>query len=74
MNSHDNSKNKNRKIHFSFESTHCASFMKVGSKLKGEGRSRGGLYILSWNRAVKYHTIEFQFQSSAIQFPDEIQI
>ena len=45
MNFHDNSRNKNRKIVFSFVSAHCATFMKVGSKLRG-----GGLHILSWDR------------------------
>ena len=42
MNFHDNSKNKNwknRKKDFSFISAHFASFMKVGSKLRGEGGS-----------------------------------
>ena len=44
MNFHDNSKNKNRKIDFLFDSTHCASFMKM--------RASGvGLHILTWNRA-----------------------
>jgi len=36
MNFHDNSKNINRNIDFPFDSAHCASFMKVGSKLKVE--------------------------------------
>ena len=40
---------KNRKINFSFDSAHCASFMKIGSKLRG---GRGGLHILSWDRAL----------------------
>ena len=35
MNFHDNSKNKNRKIVFSFVYAHCTSFMRVGSKLRG---------------------------------------
>ena len=39
--------NKNWKIDFSFNSAHCASFMKVGSKLRG-----GGLHIHSWDRAM----------------------
>ena len=50
MNFHDNSKNKNwknQKIDFSFDSAHCASFMKTGEKLRkgsaypylGQGRS-----------------------------------
>ena len=46
MNFHDNLKNKNRKnlkISFSFVSAHCASVMKVGSKL----RRRGGGVCLS---------------------------
>ena len=49
MNFHDNSKNeirKNRKIVFSFVSAHCASFMKVGSKLRGED-----LLVVTWDRA-----------------------
>ena len=37
MNFHDNLKNKNRKNIFLIGSGHCASFMKVGSKLRGEG-------------------------------------
>ena len=32
---HDKSKNKNRKIDFSFVSEHCASFIKRGLKLRG---------------------------------------
>ena len=37
---HDNSKNKNRKIDFSFDSAHCTTFMRIGAKLRGgEGRS-----------------------------------
>ena len=39
MNFHDNSKNKNRKIDFLFDSEHCASFIKTGAKLTREGRS-----------------------------------
>ena len=37
------------KIDFSFDSAHCASFMKIGSKLKGgrEVAAQGGLHILS---------------------------
>ena len=38
MNFHDNSRNRNRKsrkIVYSFVSAHCASFMKVRSKLRG---------------------------------------
>ena len=37
MNFHDNSKNTNWKIDFSFVSGHCASFMIVGSKTEGGG-------------------------------------
>ena len=37
MNFHDNSKNKNRKIDFSFDSRYCASSMNLGSKLRGWG-------------------------------------
>ena len=46
MNFLDNSKNKNRNVNFSFDSAHCASFMKMGSKLRGEGRGglRGSVY------------------------------
>ena len=43
---HDNSKNKNQKIDFLFDSTHCASFMKMGARLRG-----GDLHILLWDRA-----------------------
>ena len=42
MNFHDNSKNKKRKIDFSFDSAHYVSFIKTGEKLRG-----GGLNILS---------------------------
>ena len=35
INFHDNSKNKNRKMDFPFDSAHWASFMKMGSKLRG---------------------------------------
>ena len=38
VNFHDNSKNKNRKIDFSFDSANCTSIMKVGSKLREGGR------------------------------------
>ena len=40
MKLHDNSKNKNRKMNFLFDSALCASFMKMGAKLKR------GLHIL----------------------------
>ena len=40
MNFHNNSKNRNRKTNFSFDSAHCASFIKTGAKLRG--------HILSW--------------------------
>ena len=33
INFHDNSRKKNRKIDFSFDSRHCASFIKTGAKL-----------------------------------------
>ena len=36
MNFHDNSKNKNQKIDFSFDSAHCASFIIIGAKLREE--------------------------------------
>ena len=51
MNSHDNSKNKIRKINFSFDSALCASFMKMGAKLRG-----GGLRILSWKISKNLNT------------------
>ena len=35
MNFHDYSKNKNHKIYISFDSAHCASFIKTGVKLRG---------------------------------------
>ena len=35
----DNSKNKNPKISFLFDSAHCASFMETGSKLRGGGKA-----------------------------------
>ena len=56
MNFHDNLKNKNRKIIISFVSAHCASSMKVGSKL----RVGGGLLVVSWERAEK-STFRFVF-------------
>ena len=37
MNFHDNSKKENPKIDFSFDLAHCASLMKMGSKLKRGG-------------------------------------
>ena len=37
MNFHDISKNKNRKIDFSFDSSHCASIVKIGAKLSERG-------------------------------------
>ena len=43
MNFHDNLKNKNRKIDFSLDSAHFASFIKTGAKLRV-----GGLHMLSW--------------------------
>ena len=51
MNFDDNSKKKNqknRKIDFSFDSAHFASFNKIGAKLRGE---EGGLRIFSWEKA-----------------------
>ena len=45
-NFHDNFKNKNRKIYFSFVSAHCASFMKIWTFLRGEG-----LHILTFDMA-----------------------
>ena len=45
MNCHDNSKNKDRKIDFSFDSAYCASFFKMEAKLRGR---RAGVHILSW--------------------------
>ena len=44
---HNNLRNKNLKIDFSFDSTHWTSFIKVGSKLREGGGSR---HILSWDR------------------------
>ena len=37
MNFHDNLKIENRRIDFSFVSAHCASSIKTGSILRGEG-------------------------------------
>ena len=37
MNFHDNSKNKNKKMDFSFNSAHYASLIKMGAKLRGGG-------------------------------------
>ena len=39
MNFHDNFSIKNRKMDFSFNSAHCASFMKMEAKLKEGGGS-----------------------------------
>ena len=47
MNFHDNTKNKNWKIDFSFDSALYASFMKLATKL----RDGGVLHILTWDRA-----------------------
>ena len=47
MNFHVNSKNKNRKIDFLFDSTHCASFMRMGAKQRG-----GGVHILGQGRVI----------------------
>ena len=55
MNFHDNYKNKerkNRKTVFSFVPAHCASFMKVGSKLR-----EGGLLVVTWDRASIWNYI-----------------
>ena len=48
--SHDNSKNKNRKIDFSFDSAHCASFIKTEAKLRGESvyHQLGNTLMLIW--------------------------
>ena len=49
---HDNSKNKIRRIFllfFSFYSINCASFMKVGSKLRG-----WGLLVVPWDKSFKF--------------------
>ena len=35
LNFHDNSKNKSRKIDFSLDLAHCASFMRMGAILRG---------------------------------------
>ena len=34
---HDSSKNRYRKIYFSFDSAHCKTSMKMGAKLRGGG-------------------------------------
>ena len=39
MNFHDNSKNKNQKYDFTFDSAHCPSFMKMGANLREGGWS-----------------------------------
>ena len=43
-NDHKN-KNKNRKIDFLFYSAHCASFMKMGAKLRGGGGGSADPYL-----------------------------
>ena len=45
MNFQDNSKNKNRKIDFSYVSAYSASLMKTGSKLRRGGRTEVGVFI-----------------------------
>ena len=45
---HDNSKNKNQKIDFLSDSTHCASLIKTGIKLRG-----GGVYIVLFKKKTK---------------------
>ena len=42
MNFHDNS--KNWKIDFSFDSAHCATFMKLGAKPRGMGGGRSSAH------------------------------
>ena len=59
MNFHDNSKNKNQKIDFSFDSVHYASFITTWAKLRG-----GRLHNLSWEIPInKYiwiqHTVDY---------------
>ena len=46
MNFHDNSKDKNQKIDFSFNSAYFASFIKTGAKLD----------ILSWKIPLGFYT------------------
>ena len=53
----NSSKNKNRNNDFSFDSAHCASFMKVESKLRGGER----LHILSWDRAETIYKLSENF-------------
>ena len=53
------------KIDFSFDSAHCASFIKMGAKLRGGG-GRVGLHILTWDRAdhsryISTCTLQFFF-------------
>ena len=53
MNLRDNSKNTIRKIDISFDSAHCASFIKTGARLRGGGER--GLIILSWEKPAIIH-------------------
>ena len=61
MNFHVNSKNKKRKIVFSFVSAHCAPFKKVESKLRGRG-----LLVVSWDR----DKIQNRLNQKKNQIPD----
>ena len=53
-----------RKIDISFVSAHCASSVKTGSKLRGCGGGRGGLYILSWK--IPYTSYAFETERNII--------
>ena len=50
MNFRDDSKNKIRKIDFSFDSAHCASFMKMGAKMRWAGESTHPYLVQGQNR------------------------
>ena len=64
MNFHDYLKNKNRKngkINFSFDSAYCASFMKMGAKLRGGGSvypylGQGHVSLLIYRKTIKKTT------------------
>ena len=43
---HDNSKNKNREIDFSFDSEHCATFWTIKNQHSLNGG--GGLHVVNW--------------------------
>ena len=65
----NNSKHLHRKIDFSFDSSHCASSIKMRVKLRGDGGMGGRvewgggwgvLHILSWEKPKKFEKKSFE--------------